>query len=189
MREAIKDVDGQCATPAQIAFTNVATGCTMIMNRSCVEESLKGEGLADVAMHDWWVALVACMLGERVYINKSLVFYRQHDNNVVGAARKQASAQEKSKNYATIWATGGSRAVRRKLAQIELAHIRQAQEFRRMYGARVEASLVKELNSVCDLPKSSLLHRFTILRESHLRRKGPKAKLRQLLAMACLRVR
>lgn len=36
-------------------------------------------------MHDWWITLVAGITGEIYFIDKSLVLYRQHGSNVVGA--------------------------------------------------------------------------------------------------------
>jgi hypothetical protein len=35
-------------------------------------------------MHDWWISLVASLLGEIHFIDKPLIYYRQHTANVIG---------------------------------------------------------------------------------------------------------
>lgn len=186
MRDLIVDVDMRFASPAQLMFTNVAAGCTMVMNRSCLDESLKANCLDSVYMHDWWVTLVACMLGRRVYIDESLVFYRQHENNVVGALKKTPAIVTAQK-YASIIIGQGSGAIGDTLAQAELGFIHQAQEFRRIYRSRAKAEVIDSIDSVCDLVELSLLQRLVVLNKYQLWRGGAKRKLRQLLAIVCLR--
>jgi len=62
---------------------NIATGCTIVINRATRElvlSSLPRWAL----MHDWWLYLVVTALGEVVYDSRSLVKYRQHAANAVG---------------------------------------------------------------------------------------------------------
>lgn len=35
-----------------------------------------------MAMHDWWIGTCSIIFGKVVYIDKKLIFYRRHDNNV-----------------------------------------------------------------------------------------------------------
>ena len=35
-------------------------------------------------MHDWWIILIAAFEGRIVYLDESLIQYRQHGNNTVG---------------------------------------------------------------------------------------------------------
>jgi glycosyltransferase involved in cell wall biosynthesis len=62
---------------------NVASGCTMIMNRALVERAFPIP--SDAIMHDWWVMLVASTFGEIGYLNEATMLYRQHPNNSIGA--------------------------------------------------------------------------------------------------------
>ena len=38
-----------------------------------------------IRMHDWWIGLIASAFGEVIYIDESLLKYRQHVNNEVGS--------------------------------------------------------------------------------------------------------
>ena len=64
---------------------NVVTGCTVMINRKCKETSLACLERDNVIMHDWWCALVASYFGKIGYINDTLILYRQHGVNSVGA--------------------------------------------------------------------------------------------------------
>ncbi len=62
---------------------NIVTGCTMMINRSlldCVRDVPE-----EAIMHDWWLAIIASAFGHVGFVNKPTLFYRQHDNNEVGA--------------------------------------------------------------------------------------------------------
>ena len=62
---------------------NVASGCTMIMNRALFERAFPVP--ADAIMYDWWIMLVASAFGEIAYLNEATLQYRQHPNNSIGA--------------------------------------------------------------------------------------------------------
>ena len=70
---------------SHLLVQNNITGCTMLWNRQLNEiVDLDSE---NVAMHDWWMALVASCFGKIAFINIPTILYRQHGNNVVGATR------------------------------------------------------------------------------------------------------
>ena len=61
-------------------FVNVATGCTMMINKSMKEEvKLMPK---DVMMHDHWIYLIALSIGNLSFIDKPLVKYRSHSDTV-----------------------------------------------------------------------------------------------------------
>lgn len=61
---------------------NHAYGCTMILNQALIRKIVHIPVSAE--NHDYWVALVATGLGKASLIPKSLIYYRQHENNVSG---------------------------------------------------------------------------------------------------------
>lgn len=64
---------------------NVVTGCTMMINKPLAK--LAAPIPEDAIMHDWWLALVAALFGQVVYLEEATILYRQHSENSVGAKR------------------------------------------------------------------------------------------------------
>jgi hypothetical protein len=64
---------------------NVATGCTIMINRKAKAVSLPIP--KEAVMHDWWIAIKVAKHGKIVYVPDQLVLYRQHFNNAVGAKK------------------------------------------------------------------------------------------------------
>lgn len=62
---------------------NQVTGCACVINRALLELACPVPN--DVLMHDWWLALLASSAGKIGFVPKSLVMYRQHGGNVIGA--------------------------------------------------------------------------------------------------------
>ncbi len=75
-------------------FDNVAQGNTMVMSRALVDR-VCAVGPSGVYYHDWWIALVACALGELVHDDYVCLDYRRTGSNVsptgTGALRILAS--------------------------------------------------------------------------------------------------
>lgn len=120
--------------PARLLSENVATGCTALINRPMVElaqrmplgASTKNSSDLGVFMHDHWIALLASTLGHAAWINEPTVAYRQHRNNVVGAAHTDRSIAGKLRRLLGNEAAA-NRAVTRRALQ------RQAEAFLRCY--------------------------------------------------------
>jgi glycosyltransferase involved in cell wall biosynthesis len=76
--------------PRQIGFgnaivENVATGCTVVMNK--VARELILSGLPDkLLMHDWWCYLTISCFGRVLFDDYPGIKYRQHATNAIGAA-------------------------------------------------------------------------------------------------------
>lgn len=68
-----------------LLIQNTAPGCTMLFNRELVKEAFPLP--EKCIMHDWWLILVAKVLGDVYFINEALIKYRQHGKNQVGAKR------------------------------------------------------------------------------------------------------
>ena len=66
----------------QLTAQNNVTGCAMMVNRALLNY-IKRE--PDAVMHDWWCALIASAFGRIAFLPESLILYRQHGSNQVGA--------------------------------------------------------------------------------------------------------
>jgi glycosyltransferase involved in cell wall biosynthesis len=80
---AYSGIDPDRQSLAQLLAKNTVTGCTFMANRALVERALPIPDGA--AMHDHWLALVAAAFGHIEAVPETLVAYRQHGCNTVGA--------------------------------------------------------------------------------------------------------
>lgn len=70
---------------AHILIYNVSNGCTQVFNNPAREEFIKYDMDANlVIMHDRLADLLTAMFGELIYDEAPTMYYRQHENNVVG---------------------------------------------------------------------------------------------------------
>jgi glycosyltransferase involved in cell wall biosynthesis len=83
-----KYADINCSKNAinYLLVENVITGCTAMINQALVK--MLEEPKNYYIMHDWYIGLVASTLGIIKYFSKPTVYYRQHDNNALGAGQK-----------------------------------------------------------------------------------------------------
>lgn len=65
---------------------NTVTGCAMMINKKLL--SLAKQMPKEALMHDWWLSLVASAFGKVVYVDTPTILYRQHEQNQVGAVKK-----------------------------------------------------------------------------------------------------
>lgn len=71
-------------TFSELIVSNSITGCVMACNRTLIE-AVKKSNIAYSIMHDWYAGIYASGFGHISYIDKSLILYRQHGGNQVGA--------------------------------------------------------------------------------------------------------
>lgn len=74
-----------CGKLQNLLAQNSVTGCTVIINRALKTIALPFP--REALMHDWWLALTAAATGGIAFAPESLVLYRQHGKNSVGAAK------------------------------------------------------------------------------------------------------
>ncbi|MGA3796604.1 glycosyltransferase family 2 protein [Pseudomonas fluorescens] len=73
----------------KLILQNIVVGCTSAGNKALIDKS----GLLTCApndalvMHDWWLALTACVFGRLTYVDSQTILYRQHGRNHLGAKR------------------------------------------------------------------------------------------------------
>ncbi len=111
---------------ARLLVQNSVTGCTVMVNRALAD--LAGEPSDEIAMHDWWLALLAAAFGRIGYVPRPTVLYRQHGRNAVGAA------DARSARYLVGRALGGDET----RARMRTAS-RQAAELLRRHGDTLTA--------------------------------------------------
>lgn len=132
---------------------NVVTGCAMLVNRQLLE--IASPVPAAAVMHDWWCALLATS-GQIEHIPQSLVLYRQHASNRIGARSRGPVAK------ALRLLTDGTRILERVRC---LGHdtYRQANELRSRFLLRQLPT--DALNTYLLARDGGLVHRFKHWRE------------------------
>jgi hypothetical protein len=64
---------------------NIATGCTILLNRAAVEVVLSIRA-PETTLHDWWCYITVAAAGGRIISDPGTVLkYRQHDGNLIGS--------------------------------------------------------------------------------------------------------
>jgi len=76
-------LDGAETRLAALVTQNPVTGCTVMVNRALAD--LVDPPFDGVAMHDWWLAVLAAAFGGLGFVDRPTVLYRQHGGNAVGA--------------------------------------------------------------------------------------------------------
>ena len=105
---------------------NIATGCTIALNRAAVDLLRSAQWPRAAVMHDWWCYLVVAAFGTVIYDPGPSLMYRQHGTNSVGMAGGHWS-----------WLV---RKIRRQMKDPMLPRcLAQAQEFQRLFGTRLAA--------------------------------------------------
>lgn len=66
----------------QLVVQNVVTGCTMMINKLLKDFILPYNDR--MIMHDWWIALIASIVGKIFFIDETLIYRRKHEGNAVG---------------------------------------------------------------------------------------------------------
>ncbi|MFT6973292.1 MAG: glycosyltransferase involved in cell wall biosynthesis [Pontimonas sp.] len=74
---------------AALMRRNLVTGATVMIRRELLEQA---SPFPDAWMHDEWLGLVAALQGTLVFEKRTLVEYRQHGNNAIGASKTTMSA-------------------------------------------------------------------------------------------------
>lgn len=77
---------------------NIATGCTMVLNRKLVE-IIKKRIPKKAILHDWWCYLVASYYGKVIYDKTPYIYYRQHGGNQVGGSAGFVQETKAKLNY------------------------------------------------------------------------------------------
>jgi len=91
---------------ATVLGQNGVMGNTILMNAALARSALPFP--ADLHVHDYWLAVVAEVLGERHFLPKPLVRYRIHGKNVSNSTKNVAFGSDRLWNS---WSLGGIRSL------------------------------------------------------------------------------
>ena len=117
---------------------NNVTGCAMLINKSLAH--LIKFDIEYIRMHDWYFALIASAFGKVIYIDKQMVKYRQHSNNVLGAKNNRGIRwlYNLLKNY---------KATKKSIVELFM----QAESFKKSYFNTLSNKNKKTLNNFIKL--------------------------------------
>ena len=155
----------------QILCNNMVTGCTMVWNRELQRILSDGKytpssRLLKKRIHDVWAAMVAAVVGTIYYDNDSYIYYRQHENNVVGVRRE---------NILKIW--------RKKLANPDLRRGRSdlAREIVTLFGCdMVKTEIYERLQSYANYSRS-LRTKLLLTKDEEILKRSSEDKLTYLI--------
>ena len=88
-------------TLSQALIQNNVTGCTAMINSPLRNLALKKQNTENMLMHDWYLSILCLATGKMGFVDESLILYRQHGNNEVGAkdTRKISYVLKKAFNF------------------------------------------------------------------------------------------
>jgi hypothetical protein len=109
----------------QLVGRSVITGCTAMINRSLLQLACRMP--QEAPMHDRWIGMLAATMGAAAIVPEQTVLYRQHDSNVIGAAKSGDSVME----IVSRTARGGGRRAERVRSEA------QAEALLRLHGSEM----------------------------------------------------
>lgn len=112
-----------------LVICNLVTGCTALINEALAEQAVPVSSQA--IMHDWWLAMVATAFGKLIFLDATLVRYRQHGSNTIGA--KEFIRPKRTEH--SFWRRLFVRKPNEHLIEVAI----QAAEFRRRYGQQLSS--------------------------------------------------
>ena len=73
-----------CKDISNALIQNFAGGNTMVFNQKA-KKSIERFNVRKIISHDWWAYIVICSVnGKIIYDKKPYIYYRQHNDNVIG---------------------------------------------------------------------------------------------------------
>ncbi len=154
--------------PAFLVQNNV-TGCTMLLNEPLRALAVKAIG-SDLFMHDWLIAQTAAAFGTVFPIAESLVSYRQHAHNQIGASQK--GTLSRVLHAVTGW--------KRTKARMDW-NWREAECLRDTLGKSLPPQAQETLETFLHIRRLPKLHRAPALIRGGFLMQSPMTRLGQLL--------
>ena len=155
---AYQGLDPSRTSFSEQMVSNTVTGCTALINRALLHKALPVP--ADAVMHDWWLSLVASCFGQLLFVDKSLVQYRQHDRNTLGA-RAHTPSTFSVRTFAKLLQFSQSPDAQRLFEQAAA----QAAAFHNRYKNEVSVQHLQRLRDVMRLPRLGLWGQRLLFRQ------------------------
>ncbi len=153
---------------------NNATGCAMLINKALADLYKNNNQIINtdnIIMHDYFFVLSASLFGNVYYIDKSLLQYRQHENNSVGAKNT------KSFSY-ILFKLRELKNGRNLVRKTEI----QTGEILKIFTDEMKSSnLYKIINNYHQLQKYPKLYRIYFIIKNHLQKNTFSRIVYQLL--------
>ena len=148
----------------QLLIDNPAAGCTMIINKALRDRSLEYNDSRDIPMHDQWIMCVAAATGIINVIDEPLLYYRQHEKNVMGAEFEDR--KDKVVRNAKDMVTGEFAKKKRRFHQNEIRIAKQL-----MYVSGIDTKTKKFLMELIRLNNKRKIERMAFYRKNGMDRK------------------
>lgn len=167
-----------------IFVTGFVTGCTVVVNRSCVKLAMTAADRKNIIMHDWWLCLIAETFGKRRFIPERTVLYRQHSKNSIGASTRSLHCLIK-KWLAVVCKLGFLHSMRiaRKNEQMRF---KQAKLFLETYENIIQPSNRLAIERLLSIENTSVFKRLHLMSECKLWRKGLGYRFKQAILIITL---
>lgn len=146
----------------ELLVSNSVTGCVMACNKALID-SIKDSQINKSIMHDWYIALYASAFGHIEFIDKSMILYRQHNNNQVGAKAFTLTSLFSSDDYKSKVKNARDSVYRTK---------EQAQLFYDDFGASLNTTDKKILEQFITTFDNSFFGRLRLFLNKKCRKKG-----------------
>jgi glycosyltransferase involved in cell wall biosynthesis len=125
----------------QLFVANTVTGSTALFRAELLSRILPFPKQIGLTFHDHWIALVAMSVGQIGYVDRPLSDYVQHEDNVIGHARRTRHQIELSRIYPT---RENFRNANEKAADIYCHDVLRVQEFAREILSRSGSTMCEE---------------------------------------------
>jgi len=163
-----QQLDGSESRLARLVTQNTVTGCTVMVNRPLAD--LVREPFDGIAMHDWWLAVIASAFGAIGFIDTPTVLYRQHGDNAVGAKPSRGLSYKLNRLLDREGITGGF-----------TASFAQAAAFLEHFEDRLSDVQVEMLRAYVTIPRLGKAGRLRTLRRHGFWKNTAVRRLGQVL--------
>lgn len=165
----MQKIDANRTDLNELLVQNIVTGCTAMINRPLAALVKKP---ACPTLHDWWLALTACLFGQIVFLPETTIRYRRHSKNIRGAKNMADPAYILSRMLDPADAK----------AMLKLGYI-QAAELAAAYGDALPAEQAEMLFAYGKCTELGKADRILTARKYKIWKQGAVRRIGQLLYM------